>query len=106
MSEGSFWKSRLAGEAIGVVLLLAGLLAALALVSFDPRDPNIFSWTAGGEAANPRNWIGGFGASLATALYALFGLAAWGVTGLVLVLGWRRVRSGAVRPGTTKSGRA
>jgi len=90
MSEGSFWKSRLAGEAIGVVLLLAGLLAALALVSFDPRDPNIFSWTAGGEAANPRNWIGGFGASLATALYALFGLAAWGVTGLVLVLGWRR----------------
>jgi S-DNA-T family DNA segregation ATPase FtsK/SpoIIIE len=90
LSEGSFWKSRLAGEAIGVVLLLAGLLAALALLSFDPRDPNIFSWTAGGEAANPNNWIGGFGASLATALYALFGLAAWGVTALVLVLGWRR----------------
>jgi S-DNA-T family DNA segregation ATPase FtsK/SpoIIIE len=90
LSEGSFWKSRLAGEAIGVVLLLAGLLAALALLSFDPRDPNIFSWTAGGEAANPNNWIGGFGASLATALYALFGLAAWGLTGLVLVLGWRR----------------
>ena len=90
LSEGSFWKSRLAGEAIGVVLVLAGLLAALALLSFDPRDPNIFSWTAGGEAANPNNWIGGFGASLATALYALFGLAAWGVTGLVLVLGWRR----------------
>ena len=90
MSEGSFWKSRLAGEAIGVVLVLAGVLAALALLSFDPRDPNIFSWTAGGEAANPNNWIGGFGASLATALYALFGLAAWGVTGLVLVLGWRR----------------
>jgi S-DNA-T family DNA segregation ATPase FtsK/SpoIIIE len=90
LSEGSFWKSRLAGEAIGVVLLLAGLLAALALLSFDPRDPNIFSWTAGGEATDPNNWIGGFGASLATALYALFGLAAWGLTGLVLVLGWRR----------------
>jgi len=90
LSEGSFWKSRLAGEAIGVVLLLAGLLAALALLSFDPRDPNIFSWTAGGEAASPNNWIGGFGASLATALYALFGLAAWGLTGLVLFLGWRR----------------
>ncbi len=90
MSEGSFWKSRLASEAIGVVLLLAGLLAALALLSFDPRDPNIFSWTAGGEATDPNNWIGGFGASLATALYALFGLAAWGLTGLLLVLGWRR----------------
>ncbi len=70
--------------------MLAGLLAALALLSYDPRDPNIFSWTAGGEAASPNNWIGGFGASLATALYALFGLAAWGLTGLVLVLGWRR----------------
>jgi DNA segregation ATPase FtsK/SpoIIIE, S-DNA-T family len=90
LSEGPFWKSRLAGEAIGVVLLLAGLLAALALLSFDPRDPNIFSWTAGGEAANPNNWIGGFGASLATALYALFGLAAWGLTALILFLGWRR----------------
>jgi len=90
LSEGSFWKSRLAGEAIGVVLLLAGLLAALALLSFDPRDPNIFSWTAGGEAASPNNWIGGFGASLGAALYALFGFAAWGVTGLVFVLGWRR----------------
>ena len=90
MSEGPFWKSRLAGEAIGILLLLAGVLAVLALFSYDPRDPNIFSWTAGGEAASPTNWIGGFGASLAAALYALFGLAAWGVTGLLLVLGWRR----------------
>jgi len=80
LSQTAFWKSRLASEALGILLLLAGLLAALALVSFDPHDPNIFSWTAGGEAAAPTNWIGGFGASLAAALYALFGLAAWGVT--------------------------
>jgi S-DNA-T family DNA segregation ATPase FtsK/SpoIIIE len=90
LSEGPFWKSRLAGEAIGILLLLAGVLTVLALFSYDPRDPNIFSWTAGGEAASPTNWIGGFGASLAAALYALFGLAAWGVTGLLLILGWRR----------------
>jgi S-DNA-T family DNA segregation ATPase FtsK/SpoIIIE len=90
LSETSFWKSRLANEAIGVLLVLGGVLAVLALLSYDPRDPNIFSWTAGGEAAAPTNWIGGFGASLAAALYALFGLAAWGVAGLVLVLGWRR----------------
>ena len=90
MSEGSFWKSRLANEAIGVLLMLAGVLAVLALFSYDPRDPNIFSWTAGGEAAAPNNWIGGFGASLAAALYALFGLASWGVAALVLFLGWRR----------------
>ncbi|HEY1250941.1 MAG TPA: DNA translocase FtsK 4TM domain-containing protein [Thermoanaerobaculia bacterium] len=90
MSETSFWKSRLANEAIGVLLMLAGVLAVLALFSYDPRDPNIFSWTAGGAAAAPNNWIGGFGASLAAALYALFGLAAWGIAALVLVLGWRR----------------
>ncbi|HKD16371.1 MAG TPA: DNA translocase FtsK 4TM domain-containing protein, partial [Thermoanaerobaculia bacterium] len=90
MSQTSFWKSRLASEAIGILLLLAGLLAALALISYDPHDPNIFSWTAGGEAAAPNNWIGGFGASLAAALYALFGVAAWGVTALLFVLGWRR----------------
>ena len=90
MSQAPFWKSRLASEAIGILLLLAGLLAALSLLSYDPHDPNIFSWTAGGEAAAPNNWIGGFGASLAAALYALFGLAAWAVTALVFILGWRR----------------
>ena len=29
------------------------LLAVLALFSYDPHDPNIFSWTAGGEAGSP-----------------------------------------------------
>ena len=89
MSETPFRKSRLASEAIGVLLLLAGVLAVLALFSYDPHDPSIFSWTTGGEAASPNNWIGGFGASLAAALYALFGLAAWAVAGLLFVLGWR-----------------
>jgi S-DNA-T family DNA segregation ATPase FtsK/SpoIIIE len=90
LSNGPFWRSRLASEAIGILQILAGILALLALLSYDPRDPNIFSWTAGGEAASPTNWIGGFGASLAAALYALFGLPAWGVSVLVVVLGWRR----------------
>jgi S-DNA-T family DNA segregation ATPase FtsK/SpoIIIE len=90
LTETSFWKSRLASEAIGILLLLGGVLAFLALLSYDPRDPNIFTWTAGGEAASPNNWIGGFGASLAAALYALVGLAAWALTALLLILGWRR----------------
>jgi S-DNA-T family DNA segregation ATPase FtsK/SpoIIIE len=89
LSETPFRKSRLASEAIGILLLLAGVLAVLALFSYDPHDPSIFSWTAGGEAGSPNNWIGGFGASLAAALYALFGLAAWAVSGLLFVLGWR-----------------
>jgi S-DNA-T family DNA segregation ATPase FtsK/SpoIIIE len=105
LSEGSFWRGRLASEAIGILLLLAGLLAILSLLSYDPRDPNVFSWTAGGEASNPNNWIGGFGASLAAALYALFGLAAWGVAGLVLLLGWRRFRQQPLpNPGSKAAG--
>ncbi len=105
MSEGSFWRGRLASEAIGILLVLAGVLALLALLSFDPRDPNVFSWTAGGEASNPTNWIGGLGASLAAALYALFGLTAWGVAALVLLLGWRRFRQQPLlNPGSKAAG--
>ncbi|MGH9399639.1 MAG: DNA translocase FtsK 4TM domain-containing protein, partial [Thermoanaerobaculia bacterium] len=90
MSEGSFWRSRLAGEALGILLFLAGALTALALVSYDPKDPNLFSLTRGGEAAAPSNWIGGFGASLATGLYAAIGLAALGVPVVLVLGGWRR----------------
>ncbi len=105
MSETPFRKSRLASEAIGILLLLAGVLAVLALFSYDPHDPSIFSWTAGGEAASPNNWIGGFGASLAAALYALFGLAAWAVTGLLFLLGWRRFWARPLpNPGTKAAG--
>jgi len=105
LSQEPFWKSRLASEAIGLLLLLAGLLAALSLASYDPHDPNIFSWTAGGEAASPTNWIGGFGASLAAALYSVFGLAAWGATALLFVLGWRRFWARPLpNPGTKAAG--
>ncbi len=105
MSQEAFWKSRLASEAIGILLLLAGLLAALSLASYDPHDPNIFSWTAGGEAAAPTNWIGGFGASLAAALYSVFGLAAWAATAILFVLGWRRFWARPLpNPGTKAAG--
>ncbi len=105
MSETPFRKSRLASEAIGILLLLAGVLAVLSLFSYDPHDPSIFSWTAGGEAASPNNWIGGFGASLAAALYALFGLAAWAVTGVIFLLGWRRFWARPLpNPGTKAAG--
>ncbi|MGE5413427.1 MAG: DNA translocase FtsK, partial [Syntrophomonadaceae bacterium] len=105
MSQEPFWKSRLASEAIGILLLLAGLLAALSLASYDPHDPNIFSWTAGGEAAAPTNWIGGFGASLAAALYSVFGLAAWAATAILFVMGWRRFWARPLpNPGTKAAG--
>ena len=89
MNHGSFWRGRIASEAIGILLFLAGLLSALSLLSHDPRDPNLFSLTTG-EPASPTNWIGGFGASISAALYQILGLAAWGLPTLLLVWGWRR----------------
>jgi S-DNA-T family DNA segregation ATPase FtsK/SpoIIIE len=103
LAQGSFWRGRIASEALGVLLFLIGVLTALSLASYDPRDPNLFSMTAGGEAASPTNWIGGFGASLSSALYALVGFAAWGVPLLLLVWGWRMFLQRPVENPATKA---
>ncbi len=86
-----------------MLLILVGVLAALSLLSHDPRDPNLFSITAGGEAASPNNWIGGFGASLSAALYALVGFAAWGVPVLLLIGAWWMFRRRPVESPATKA---
>jgi S-DNA-T family DNA segregation ATPase FtsK/SpoIIIE len=103
LAQGTFWRGRIASEALGVLLVLAGVLAALSLLSYDPRDPNLFSITAGGEAASPTNWIGGFGASLSSALYALVGFAAWGIPILLLLWGWRMFWQRPVENPATKA---
>jgi len=103
LAQGSFWRGRIAGEALGVLLVLAGLLAALALLSHDPRDPNLFSITAGGEAASPNNWIGGVGASLSAALYVLVGLAAWGLPLVLFFWAWQMFRRRPVESPATKA---
>jgi DNA segregation ATPase FtsK/SpoIIIE, S-DNA-T family len=106
LSQGSFWRSRVASEALGILLLLTGLLAALALASYDPKDPNLFSLTTG-EAASPQNWIGGFGASLSAALYALVGFAAWAIPVVLVFAGWRRFWQRPIEnPGSKASGLA
>ena len=83
------------------------MLAVLALFSYDPHDPNIFSLTAGGEAGSPNNWIGGFGASLAAALYALLRPGGLGRSrGLLFVLGWSGSgRAPLANPGSKAAGR-
>ena len=103
LSQRSFWRGRIASEALGVLLILVGLLTALSLLSYDPRDPNLFSVTAGGEAASPSNWIGGFGASLSAALYALVGFAAWGVPLLLFFWGSRMFAQRPVETPATKA---
>jgi hypothetical protein len=103
LAQGSFWRGRIASEALGVLLILIGVLASLSLASYDPRDPNLFSLTQGGEPASPTNWIGGFGANVSFALYQLIGFAAWGVAVLLLVWGWRMFLQRPVENPATKT---
>jgi DNA segregation ATPase FtsK/SpoIIIE, S-DNA-T family len=101
VGEG-FFRSRAASEALGVLLLLAGVLTLLSLFSYDPRDPNLFSLTTG-AAESPTNWIGGFGASLSAALYQTLGFAAWTVP---VALAFWGVRRFAARPFENRSSKA
>ncbi len=97
-------RSRWASEALGIFLLLAGTLMGLSLVSYDSHDPNLFSLTTG-DPVEPRNWIGGFGASLSSALYALLGVAAWLIPLTLFYWGWRRFWQRPVEnPGSKAAG--
>src|ERR1700693_3260221 len=102
LAQGTFWRGRIAGEALGVLLILVGLLTVLSLLSHDPRDPNLFSITVGGEAASPNNWIGGVRDALTVARCPLVGFAAWGVAVLLLLWGWRMFPQRPVENPATK----
>jgi len=104
LSQESLWRSRIVSEALGILLLLSGVLCTLSLASHNPRDANLFSVTTG-EAASPSNWIGRFGADLSSALYAILGLAAWALPALLLLWGWRRFwQRPFPNPGTKAAG--
>ncbi|KIT16703.1 DNA translocase FtsK [Jannaschia aquimarina] len=65
-------------EGLGVILALLGLVLAVMLLTYHPSDPSLLSAT---DAA-PRNWLGGFGATLAAPLMLIVGKGA-----LALALG-------------------
>ncbi len=77
-------------EVLGIVLLAAGLLLLVSLVSHNPLDPSAFRDT--GDAARAQNLIGRFGAQLSAASFQFLGLTALVVPILMLLSGWRRVR--------------
>jgi len=72
-------------EISGLVLLAAGVLISLALISYHPTDPS--SNTASSEAV--RNWIGLFGAVLSDFLFQLLGVTSFVTAGMCLVFGGR-----------------
>lgn len=76
-------------ELLGLLLVSLGLLLLLALASFDPRDPSLLHHVSG--EPDIANWIGPFGADLASVLLALGGLAAFLIPVALLFVGGRRL---------------
>ncbi len=72
-------------ELIGAGLIGIGVLVAMMLASYVPDDP---SWLAATDA-EARNYLGRFGASIASPLIVIMGFAAWGIAAVSLVWGLR-----------------
>ena len=85
-------------EVTGFLLLSAGLVALLSLVSYHAQDP---SWDTASEA-RPLNLIGYPGAYLADLCYQIFGAAALLFPLLAFLLSWKWIRSEQLEAGGTK----
>ncbi|MFH1177818.1 MAG: DNA translocase FtsK 4TM domain-containing protein [Acidobacteriota bacterium] len=72
-------------ELAGFILALAGLLVLIAVLSYHPLDPSLFS--AGSDEV--RNLLAHFGAAVAGVLVSLLGLPALVVPALLIAVGWQ-----------------
>jgi hypothetical protein len=77
-------------EVTGVVLLSAAVLLWLSLLSYQVQDA---SWNTANGLTRPHNLIGPLGAHLADFGLQAFGLAAFILPVLLIVLAWKWVRS-------------
>ena len=72
-------------ELIGIGMVVLGALVAVMLASYAPGDP---SWlSASDEPA--QNWLGRFGASIASPLFVIVGWGAWAIAVILAVWGVR-----------------
>ena len=72
-------------ELIGIGMGVLGVLVAMMLVSYSPGDP---SWLAASDQP-VQNWLGRFGASIASPLFVIVGWGSWAVSAVLLVWGVR-----------------
>ncbi|GFE66274.1 DNA translocase FtsK [Litoreibacter roseus] len=72
-------------ELVGLAMLAIGILTAMLLISYVPEDPSWLSATD--EPA--KNWLGRFGASLASPLFIIVGFGAWAIPVILCVWGVR-----------------
>ena len=87
-------------EILAILLLAAGLLLALCLISaaFYPNDP---SWNSVGQNET-QNWAGAIGANVAATAFQFIGLAAYLLPLLLFAGAWRRFRRGAIQSPLTR----
>jgi S-DNA-T family DNA segregation ATPase FtsK/SpoIIIE len=80
-------------EILAILLIAAGLLLALCLVSaaFYPNDP---SWNSAGQS-DTHNWAGAIGANVAATAFQFIGLASFLLPLLLFAAAWRRFRRSA-----------
>jgi S-DNA-T family DNA segregation ATPase FtsK/SpoIIIE len=81
-----------AREIAGYLLLLAATLSLLAVLTYHPLDPSLFS--AGSDTVH--NLLSRGGAAIAGGLVTLFGVLALGVPVLLALVGWTWLRGGTV----------
>jgi S-DNA-T family DNA segregation ATPase FtsK/SpoIIIE len=74
-------------ELLGIGLLIVAALAALMLASYSPSDPG---WMVANDAP-VANYLGGFGAALASSLIIIFGMGIWAAPVLLAAWGMRFV---------------
>jgi DNA segregation ATPase FtsK/SpoIIIE, S-DNA-T family len=74
-------------ELLGIGLLILALLMAMLLGSYTPNDPN---WLMATDAP-AQNWLGRFGAMIASPLIFIVGLASWGFVATFAAWGLRLV---------------
>ncbi len=86
-------------EAVAVVFLFAGLFIFFSLASYHPLDP---SWDTVGatKAANLTGRVGAFASDLCL---QTFGLAAYAMPVLILLLGWKWIRSSPIQAPVAKT---
>src|SRR5206468_8300510 len=86
-------------EVFAIILLLTGTLLFFALISFSPRDlPSWVPWSYLSPPNKPaQNFIGPFGAILASVFYYLIGAASYFLAGVFLFFGAMKLFHADVR---------
>ncbi|MEK6680227.1 MAG: DNA translocase FtsK 4TM domain-containing protein [Nitrospirota bacterium] len=74
-------------EIIGIVLVAAGLLILISLMSYHSDDP---SFSAASQQAGVKNWAGAAGAYLSDSLFQLFGGGAYLFPFFAFIFGWKK----------------